>query len=258
MGARIAVRAPRPTPGGSQPPAAGGGSAAPSDPVVLPSLAADSALLQNPAPAGPGTLWYQGSPGESCIYIPNASPDCYAIVASGQARPPDLSSVAAALAAQLELGLAPIEASPPATHDGLAGAPSWFWLDNVPSEEQRSLTLDGETVIVTADPSQVNWSFGDRGGPSEGPNILDRAAGVPAYRAVQPPPTRRAALPGDQGHDPYVLASCEGERLPRERQGTDLDDHLHRRRAGRGKRPARPRARPPPGSCTRSARRARF
>jgi len=209
VGARISVRVPRSSAGGSQPPASGDGPLPPSDQVVLPSLAAGSPLLQNPAPAGPGSLWYQSSPGESCIYIPTASPDCYMIVAKGFARPPDLASIATSLAEQLELSLAPIEASPAANRDGLAGAPSWFWLSDPPGEEQRSISLAGETVTVSADPSPLSWSFGDGAAPSSGPNIFDWAAGAPADAVRHLYETR--CLPGDQGHDPYVLPSCEDD-----------------------------------------------
>jgi len=75
------------------------------------------------------------------------------------------------------------------------------------------LTVGGvrsfETVTVTAEPSAVEWGFGD------GAN-LDRGAGMP-YRPGSPPPDavvhvyETRCLPGDPGRDPYVLGSCRSD-----------------------------------------------
>jgi hypothetical protein len=71
------------------------------------------------------------------------------------------------------------------------------------------VTLAGERVTVTAEPEAVEWRFGDAGAVSGG-------AGV-AYRPGPPPPDAvthvygTRCLPGDQGHNPYVLASCGGD-----------------------------------------------
>ena len=209
VGARISVSRHRAKPGVSQPPASGGSPAAPTDRVILPSLPSDSPLLQNPAPAGPGTFWYQPSPGQACIYIAAASPDCYTVVTAGGGGAPDVSAMAAQLAEQFDLSLAGIEASPAASRDGLTGAPSWFWLAKAPGEQQRSITLAGETVTVTAEPSQISWSFGDATSLVGGPGV--------SYQAGTPPPAaithvyQTRCLPGDQGHDPYVLASCAND-----------------------------------------------
>ncbi len=107
---------------------------------------------------------------------------------------------------RLQLSLAAIEASPAASRDGLAGAASWFWLGEAPGEQQRSLFLDGETVTVTADPSQISWSFGDGTTLEGGAGIPYRAGGAPAAAVTHVYQSR--CLPGDQGRDPYVLASC--------------------------------------------------
>jgi hypothetical protein len=183
-----------------------GGSAPPADQVVVPTLSSDSPLLENPAPAGPGTLWYQGPAGESCIYIPDASPDCYALVSAGGSNGPDVAGMASELAGELDLGLGGIAASPPASSDGLTGAQTWFWLAPGAGGQQLSLTLDGETVVVSADASQITWGFGDGATLAAGPGVPYQDGAVPADAVTHLYQTR--CLPGDQGHDPYVLASC--------------------------------------------------
>ena len=183
-----------------------GGSAPPADQVEVPTLSSGSSLLQNPAPAGPGTLWYQGPGGESCIYIPDASPDCYVVVTAGGAAGPDVAGMASNLAGELDLGLGGIDASPPAGSDGLTGAVAWFWLPDGAGGQQLSLTLDGETVIVTAEASQIDWGFGDGVTLDAGPGVAYQGGAVPADAVTHVYQTR--CLPGDQGHDPYVLASC--------------------------------------------------
>jgi hypothetical protein len=200
---------------GSQSPRAGsgsvdtgssGGASPPVDQVVVPTLSSDSPLLQNPEPAGPGTLWYQGPEGESCIYIPDASPDCYALVSAGGSSGPDVAGMASELAGELDLGLGGIAASPPASSDGLTGAQTWFWLAPGAGGQQLSLTVDGETVVVSADASQIDWSFGDGATLAAGPGVPYQAGTMPADAVTHLYQTR--CLPGDQGHDPYVLASC--------------------------------------------------
>lgn len=90
--------------------------------------------------------------------------------------------------------------------NGLTGAASWFWLSASPSTRSVSVALRREHVTVTASPNRMTWTFGDGSSVGAGP-------GVP-YRPGPPPPgaVRHAyqtrCLPGDQGHDPYVLASC--------------------------------------------------
>jgi hypothetical protein len=181
-----------------------GGSPAPSPPPP-PTIAADSPLLANPAPAGPGSYWYSGPSGEACIYAPSASPGCFAIVAPGT-PPLDVAGTAASLSAQLDLSLAPIEASPAASRDGLTGAPSWFWLDGAPASQTLSVSLAGETVSVTAQPGTVVWSFGDGDGAEGGAGIPFRDGPIPDDAVTHVYETR--CLPGDRGFDPFVLASC--------------------------------------------------
>jgi hypothetical protein len=183
---------------------AGGGSDAHAPGPPLPTLSANDPILSDPTPAGPGSFWYT-SPSGPCIYRPSASPICYLLV-EPSASNVDVSATAASLARELELTLAPIEANPTATRDGLTGAASWFWLASAPVARSLSLTLDGVSVTVSASPGAVEWNFGD--GTS-----LTAGAGV-SFQAGSPPPGaithiyQTRCLPGDQGADPYVLASC--------------------------------------------------
>ena len=208
-GAHISVRAQTATATGPRRPVVRRRSAPSVSPVVLPSLPADSPRLQDAQPAGPGSMWYQGSPGQTCIYIPYASPDCFVIVSPGRGAAADLSVAAAQLAERLDLGLAGIEASPAASRDGLTGDQSWFWLADAPNEQQRSITLAGETVTVAARPSQISWSFGDGTSLAGGPGTAYRAGVAPAEAITHVYETR--CLPGDRGRDPFALGSCESD-----------------------------------------------
>jgi hypothetical protein len=88
---------------------------------------------------------------------------------------------------------------------GLTGAPSWFWLDPSPRRQLLSISLAGETVRVVADPT-VEWRFGDGAALGGGPGVPYEVDASPADAIRHAYETR--CLPGDQGHDPYVLASC--------------------------------------------------
>src|SRR5581483_815778 len=99
----------------------------PISPPPVPTLSSDSSLLQNPHPMGPGTLWYQGPPGQQCIYAPSTSPLCFAVVQPNGARL-DPALIAAQVARTMDLVLPPIEASPSANRSGLTGDQTWFWL----------------------------------------------------------------------------------------------------------------------------------
>lgn len=179
----------------------------------IPTLSSDAAILKNPAPLGPGSFWFNAG-GQRCIYTPGGNGACYYVTGPGTGGPgvPAINPVAMAQSAARRLGLSPgeIVASPSASRAGLTGAPSWFWLDPPPSSESLTVSLGPETVTVTATPAQVGWSFGDGG------QAADAGAGRPYRRGDGTEGAvrhryRTRCLPGDQGHDPYVLGSCTAD-----------------------------------------------
>ncbi|HEX7298900.1 MAG TPA: hypothetical protein VF257_07815 [Solirubrobacteraceae bacterium] len=189
------------TPGG------GGTDSAPS----IPSLKSTSPLLQKTHPAGKGSFWYTTLDGQRCMYVPNAVAPCFNVTPGGRpahAQPPvDPAVVAAGAAKRLALGPGRIHVSPSPQTEGLAGAPSWFWLDPAPAVRSVSVSVRREHVKVTASARDVRWVFGDG-------SSLAGGSGVP-YRSGEDVPDgavrhdyQTRCLPGDQGHDPYVLSSC--------------------------------------------------
>jgi hypothetical protein len=182
------------------------GSATPAPPV--PTLPSNSPLLQNAHPLGPGTLWYQGPPGQQCVYAPSTSPSCFAIVQPTGGRL-DPSVVAAVVAQSMDLVLPPIASSPSASRSGLTGDATWFWLQGAPASRSATVRLGAETVSVTAAPSAAFWSFGDGTGVSGGAGVTYRPGTAPAAAITHVYQSR--CLPGDQGRDPNVLASCGNE-----------------------------------------------
>jgi hypothetical protein len=116
------------------------------------------------------------------------------------------AALAAAAASRVSLTVGSIEASPAASADGLTGAASWFWISPAPATRTVSVSLAGERVTVSATVSSVQWSFGDGTGLTGGPGVAYRPGNVPAGAVRHVYETR--CLPGDQGHDPYVLPSC--------------------------------------------------
>ena len=174
-------------------------------PPRFPPLSTSSPFLKDQHPGGPGSFWYTDGAGHACPYVPNSVGPCFTLIGPGSNSAGQVSPavVAQSLARRVELAPGAIKTSP--TTAGLTGAQSWFWLDPAPTRQSLSISLAGETVNVTADPT-VEWRFGD--GAS-----LDGGVGVP-YQADAPPSDAithvydTRCLPGDQGHDPYVLASC--------------------------------------------------
>jgi hypothetical protein len=176
-------------------------------PDPYPPLRSDSALAQNPRPFGPGSFWYPVGPGRTCIYAPDSVLPCYTLVGPGgtPGGPAlDPGAIAAAVADRLPLLPGRVHTSPRST--GLTGTDSWFWLDPSPKTEELSVVLAGETVAVTAEPTAVEWHFGDGLVLVAGPGRPYRAGPPPADAVVHSYETR--CLPGDQGRNPYVLGSC--------------------------------------------------
>jgi len=180
--------------------------AAASLPPPFPPLSTSAPILRYQHPGGPGSFWYTDTAGHACQYVPNSVTPCFTLVGpgtnsgAGQLSP---SAVAESLTRRVELAPGDINTSP--SRAGLTGAPSWFWLDPAPRRQSLSISLAGETVSVIADPT-VEWRFGDGATLGGGPGIPYQADASPADAIRHAYETR--CLPGDQGHDPYVLASC--------------------------------------------------
>jgi hypothetical protein len=189
------------------------GSVGADQPPPYPTLPADSPLLQNPSPFGPGSFWYQDATGQVCGYLADASPACYTITAAGAATPavaiPSPAVLAAQAADQLALSPGTIYVSPESK--GLTGAPSWFWLNPAPEASSLSVSVAGEVVSVTALP-QIEWQFGDGATLNAGPGVPYSSGPVPAAAVTHVYQTR--CLPGDQGSNPYVLPGCSGDGYP--------------------------------------------
>jgi hypothetical protein len=176
---------------------------------AIPTLKSTSPLLQKTHPVGPGSFWYTTLGGHRCIYVADSPGPCY-IVTSGDGRPAqpavDPAVVAAAAAERLALRPGRIRASPTARAQGLTGAPSWFWLDPSLAVRSVSVSVGRERVTVTASARDVRWAFGDGSSLTGGPGVPYRSGAAPSGAVRHNYGTR--CLPGDQGHDPYVLSSC--------------------------------------------------
>jgi hypothetical protein len=184
--------------------------AAVSGPPPIPVLPSNSPLFANPTPAGANSFWYAvGS--LRCIYAPNGVAPCFHAGAPGTGggpptAPPNPATLAAQVARRLSLGPGRIEASPSRQVNGLTGAASWFWLSPSPATRSVSASLRGERVTVTAGARNVDWAFGDGSSVATGPGVPYRPGPAPPGAVRHVYQTR--CLPGDVGHDPYVLSSC--------------------------------------------------
>jgi hypothetical protein len=182
------------------------GGAASNLPPPYPPLSTSAPIFKDQHPGGPGSFWYTDTAGHACQYVPNSVAPCFTLVgpgSNGGAGGLSPSAVAQSLSRQVELAPGSIKTSP--TNTGLTGAQSWFWLDPAPRRQSLSISLAGETVNVIADPT-VEWHFGDGASLDAGPGVPYQADAAAADAITHVYGTR--CLPGDQGHDPYVLASC--------------------------------------------------
>jgi len=173
-------------------------------PPAFPLLPSNAPILRDPHPGGPGSFWYTDGAGHVCQYVPKSVVPCFTLVRphrSGGGLSP--AAIAQSLTRRLDLAAGAVRTSP--TRRGLTGAESWFWLDPAPRRQTLSISLAGETVSVVADPT-VEWRFGDGGSLDSGPGVPYRPGAAPSDAVRHVYQTR--CLPGDQGHDPYVLASC--------------------------------------------------
>jgi hypothetical protein len=172
---------------------------------ATPTLPENSTLARDRTPGGPGTFWYDGHGADRCIYIRDSSPACYRITSGGQRKRVDPAEIAAGAAKQLALTAGEIRASPSTTSAGLTGWPSWFWLDGTSPRATVTASAGSEHVTVTATPSDIAWSFGDD-------RTVHAGRGVPYGSGRERDAVRHGyrtrCLPGDQGHNPYVLDSC--------------------------------------------------
>ena len=187
-----------------------GGTGAPLEGVR--TLSSNAPILRDATPLGAGSFWFTTN-GQRCAYSATSNGVCFNVAAGApgpQGTPRVDPRVLAQLAAQ-RLTLAPgqIVASPSSRMAGLTGAPSWFWLAPAPTTESLTVSGGGERVTVTAVPSRVLWAFGDGGQVAGGPGhpYARRASRARSVQHVY----RTRCLPGDQGHDPYVLSNCTAD-----------------------------------------------
>lgn len=187
-----------------------GGTTDAPPPPPFPPLPATSPLLKQTQPAGPGSFWYSDGSGHVCMYAPSSVLPCFTLTGAGNAAPAvaplSPATIAAHVADRMSLSPGELKASPASA--GLTGAASWFWLDPAPTGEQLSLSLAGEQVTVTATP-HISWQFGDGATMNGGAGVAYRPGPAPADAITHVYETR--CLRGDQGRDPYVLASCSGD-----------------------------------------------
>ena len=190
-----------------------GGGTSNNEPLY-PALPSTSPFLRNPHPFGPDSFWYSDGSGHTCIYKPSSVLPCFTVTAGAASGPGvNPAAIAAAIAARLELFPGRIQASPTASRGGLTGADSWFWLSPAPRREVLSVSLRGERVSVSAEPS-IEWRFGDGAALVGGPG-RPYAPGPPPADAIRHLYATRC-LPGDSGRDPYVLTRCAAHGYPLE------------------------------------------
>jgi hypothetical protein len=153
--------------------------------------------------------------GETCLELPAPTVPCYGVTPAAPQAPgkpaksrPAINPavLAATVASRMSLLAGAIEASPSAHTAGLTGAASWFWLAPSPAPQSLSVSAGAERVTVTAAVGSVRWDFGDGNSLIAGPGVPYHPGAVPTGAVRHVYETR--CLPGDQGHDPNVSASC--------------------------------------------------
>jgi hypothetical protein len=159
------------------------------------------------------TFTYKELNGETCQYVPTTGV-CYGITPTPEAaegppaaQPPvSPAALASTAASRIALEAGTLQTSPSSRTAGLTGAASWFWLEPAPVARALTVGLRGERVTVTASAQEVLWSFGEGAQSAGGAGVPYRLGPAPADAVRHVYQTR--CLPGDQGHDPSVLASC--------------------------------------------------
>lgn len=180
-------------------------------PTVARRIRPGSRLLRDRTPAGRGSFWYTTLDGQRCIYVADSPGPCYTVAPAGRpaAEPPvDPTAVAVTAAKRLDLHVGEIRVSPSPRAQGLTGAPSWFWLEPAPTVRSVSVSVRRERVNVTATAKGVRWAFGDGSSLEAGPGVAYRPSDDDPPEAAVRHGYETRCLPGDQGHDPYVLATC--------------------------------------------------
>jgi hypothetical protein len=161
--------------------------------------------------------------GEACQSLPASAAPCYGVVslpptpeagAPGTVAAPPVNPAVLAVGAASRMSLLAgrIEASPSSHSAGLTGAASWFWLSPTPTSQSLAVAVGAEHVTVTAVVESVQWSFGDGSSRSGGSGVPYRPGSPPSGAVRHAYQTR--CLPGDRGHDPYVLSSCGSDGYP--------------------------------------------
>lgn len=199
------------SPGGGGAPGGSGTSGSPASAEGGVSAGASSGSGGGREALGGGSYRYVGAEGQECFYLTEGINTCEGEAAPATPAQPARPAVnpeviAATVVSRLNLGVGKIAVSPSAQTEGLTGAASWFWIEPAPTTQSVSLGLNGEHVTVSAAPDTVEWSFGDGSQVAGGAGVPYRPGPVPAGTVSHVYETR--CLPGDQGHDPNVSASC--------------------------------------------------
>ncbi len=169
----------------------------------------DSPLCRDPQPLGPGSFWYPVGAGPRLHLPPETAffpaTRSWAPGQRRQARRSIPAAIAASVADRLALSPGRIRRASP-RRDG-AHRRGFVVLARSGAERRgadghaRGRDRDGHGRA-----GRVEWRFGDGARPAGGPGVPYRSGPPPEGAVVHVYETR--CLPGDQGRNPYVLASC--------------------------------------------------